>query len=263
MGQAAFDTYRPEAMWGNWEGARVETVTASFPVKIEEGLSIKAWKRRSFKSMRELTPEVIADPVRSYWATINASLTDHLPSLAAHVEGVPLIPSTYHPVYGMIMERSASLPTDAKDSNVGEGQRYALDHEFPPHWNQHHPDFAGAKNGLYHHPALQETKLLGIASPFSYFYAGSFLTSFQHHWEDFFMPSVNAHYWGAEKLWMSTSPSDTRRVWEVIQVRDKGHTQSPKDRIIKKGLKVGLLLKELDDSWGCAFFSLWYDYLSC
>jgi hypothetical protein len=63
-----------------------------------------------------------------------------------------------------------------------------LDESFPAHWCMHHEDFAGPRNGLFHHPSLQAHKLLGIASPNSYYYGGSAFSSFQHHWEDFFMP---------------------------------------------------------------------------
>jgi len=218
MGPSAFKTYTPDSMWSAWEGTRVETVTASFPVKVEENLSIKSWKKRAFKSMKGLPQDVLEDPIRSYWATVNASLCDYLPSLANSCTGVPLIPPSFHPVYGMIMERS---PGNSSCS-AGDGpQKYLYDNEFPSHWNQHHEDFGGRKNGLYHHPALKEHKLLGIASPFSYYYGGSLFSSFQYHFEDFFMPSVNFLYWGAEKHWVSASPCDTRRVWEVIKVGEQ------------------------------------------
>lgn len=211
MGSRAVEAYSPDALWSEWEGARTEGVRASFPLTFEADLPIKTWRKRNARAVRSLPPEVLSSPIDAYWRTVDASLAGCMPDLANELlEEGPVIPPTYKPTYGMIMERHSGGTAD-KYAQV-RGFTYStdrpshasckaqasplccrpcacqLDSGYPSHWCMHHADFGGAKNRLYHHPALETHKLLGIASPNSYYYGGSFASSFQHHWEDFFMP---------------------------------------------------------------------------
>jgi hypothetical protein len=159
MGPEVLKAYTPEQQWQAWDGSRTETIEVSFPLTYEKNLPVKTWHKRNARALRRLSPELFADPYRSYWATVESSISEHLPPAAwPEEDAVPLIPKDYRPTYGMIFDQASGLEGACK---------YPLDDRFSTHWCQHHPDFGGPKNLLFHHPALKSHVLLGMASPYS------------------------------------------------------------------------------------------------
>lgn len=121
MGSNSLSGYTPENLWGSWEGARTESITAAFPLTFEADLPIKAWRKRNARAQRSLPNEVLADPIAAYWRTVDRSLAAVLPELPTHQEDrLPVLPTTYKPTYGMVMERhQQDGSTAAKYAEVG------------------------------------------------------------------------------------------------------------------------------------------------
>jgi hypothetical protein len=202
-------------VWSSPELITVETFRAGPASKRERGLPLAC----------------LENPIGSYWDTIDLSFSrlqsgltaqfdlDVSALLARRCNGDGLIPENYTAWYGMQMEKSFDVTLQHSSSDmIVQKYMYPADRLYPAHWCQHSPSFGGKRNLLIA-PSLQKSGniLLGMASPYSYYYAGTAFTSFPHHYEDFFMPSVNFMYSGAEKYWIGCPAKDTRQVWTTLK----------------------------------------------
>lgn len=99
-------------------------------------------------------------------------------------------------------------------------------------WCQHSFGYGSKRNILtadaIHHP--DAPILEGISSPYTYYYNGTPYTSFAHHYEDYWLPSVNYHYQGAEKYWIGCRASDTRAVWNTIKRVSAAYGKRPDEK---------------------------------
>lgn len=206
MGDGSFRAYSDSATnvfnWKSWDtvlsqGPGVAVYTTQ---KIDKnGMTFKSFERTVRKERMKLGELTEVCPYSLYWNTIDNSMQRYQSPTDTFYNLV--LPDDYVAYYAL-------------QANVA-GLRCDADLWYPHRWNQHSSSFCGPRNLLLDERA--SNYLPGMASPHSYFYRGTAYTSFPHHFEDYWMPSVNFLYWGAEKYWLGVPASETRRIWDYIR----------------------------------------------
>jgi hypothetical protein len=196
--------------WSSWDtvleqkgfGPLIETT-------IRERVSFKHYQKMVSSELRKLPIYDASQNLHNmYWSSIDAVASNLLSTRGFNMHSKEyqggLIPQTFTAYYGLKMSKPYQPVHDI----------------YPELWKMHGSWFGGKRNLLLGDNFVKQGEVLlpGICSPHSYYYFGTKFTSFPHHFEDFWLPSVNFLLQGSEKYWIGLPYSETRRVWDCIKV---------------------------------------------
>jgi hypothetical protein len=235
FGEQAFDSYSNLLIQSNWAGfdtiVRANQLGALPCTAVDPNyMRMKTFRKLIHREHQKLSEDTLLHPYEAYWSTIDHSLSSLL-NAPSPVDRTHQIPSDFVAYYGIHMSGKSI-------ENI-----QSIDSLYPRHWCMHDRAFGGGSNFL----TTLSDNLQGIASPSSYWYGGSLFTSFPYHFEDFWLPSVNFHYAGAEKYWIGTGAQNTRTLWRLIKdvakfygrkADEKKYILSPKLLLERAGVEV-------------------------